>query len=140
MKKISLIFAVFVLCISMVSCSAGISRDEADIIARDLLNKLAEDDIEGATEMMHPSTNTTVELFEAYIDALEKSECVNFGMLDEVKLLSNFSSAVYSSSVGGSYYEIQYRLVQGDLSFRCIIEIIKVDDIIGVSNIEISVE
>ena len=68
MKKISLIFAVFVLSISMVSCSAGISRDEADIIARDLLNKLAEDDIEGATEMMHPSTNTTVELFEAYID------------------------------------------------------------------------
>ena len=61
-------------------------------------------------------------------------------MLDEVKLLSNFSSEVYSSSVGGSYYEIQYRLVQGDLSFRCIIEIIKVDDIIGVSNIEISVE
>ena len=107
-------------------------------MARDFLDKLIENDIEGATAMMHPNTNTTEELLDAYISALETGKGVNFSEIDEIETLTNFSSAVYSSDVGGSYYEIYYKLTQGESSYKCVIKIIKVDEIVGVSNITIN--
>lgn len=136
MKKLSIIIIITV-CISLLSCSAGISRDEADIMARDFIDKLIESDIEGATAMMHPGTNTTEELLEAYIDAVEAGEGITFSEIDEIETLTNFSSAVYSSDVGGSYYRINYKLAQDETEYECMIEIIKVDDVTGVSNITI---
>ncbi len=134
-------FVVVLFSISMLcSCSGGISRDEADELARDMILMLQEDDIAGAVELMHPSTNTTESYLDAHIAALETDSGIDFSEVTDIELRTNFSSSLYSSDVGGSRYEINYKLTQDDKTFNCAVEIVKIDDVMGVSTIFIKAE
>ena len=138
MKKMhrSMILAVLIFCciLPLAACSAGISGDEAKAHINEFLAAVAAEEYDKAESLLHPDLDADLEVF--FRDIVEKND-LDFQKGITVEGYSAFSSAVYSSRVGGATYELTTETLVGDEPIRFVIEIIRNKNGYGIVSLDI---
>ena len=133
-KSLFLIVMALLLCVSLVSCSKRVKRDEAKEMTELLLDAVEAADFEKAKTYLHPDRAFDVaKLF----NSIEERENVDFQKGIEIKKYTNFSSSLYDSEVDGSDYELDMDILVDGVIFELSIEVVRNDDGYGIYDIEL---
>ena len=140
MKKLISIITAIILTVSLVSCSGGISGDEAKNYINDFFDAVevgAEDkDYVIAESFLHPDCPTKA---EDLIESVAEAEDVDFSSI-EIERYTNFRSAYYDSKVDGSVYSLTMNISVSGESAKAEIELVNNDKGYGIHNIDIKFE
>ena len=138
MKKTVRILNIAMLCVicalSLVSCSGGIKRDEAKAFISEFLEAVESGDFEKAGTYQHPERGADL---ESFFLSIEEAEGIDFQAGIEIEKYTNFSSALYDTTVGGSTYELTMRTKVGDNTVKFMIELVKNEHGYGIYNLDI---
>lgn len=130
-------FFLSILCFfTLASCSGGIDRNEAKIFINDFFDAIVAEDYAKAETFLHPERPADV---EAFILSVEEENDIDFQNGIEIEKYTNFSYAVYDSTVGGSSYELTMKTKVGKKTVTFTVEIVQNEAGYGIYNFELDV-
>ena len=135
MKRLCSLLLCVALLLGLTGCSGGISGEEAKAHITDFFAAVSAGDFARAEELLHPDRPADL---AAYFDRIEQGLNVDFQSGVTVEKYTNFRSAMYDSSVGGSLYELDMKLTVGQTTLTATIEVVRNDGGFGVYNLDIS--
>lgn len=136
MKKITCLFVILMLLISLSSCSLGISGDEAKEFINEFFQAIEKEDYDTAKTFLHPERPADLQIF---FEGVESSDNVDFSSI-VVEKYTGVSSAVYDSTVGGSTYSLSMDISASGKTAEVEVELVKNDNGFGIYNFDIDVD
>lgn len=136
MKKRSILLFVIALalCVSLVACKGGISKNEAKDITQSFIVAIENGDFAKAESYLHPEKPLDL---EKYFNGIEERAGVDFQKGIEIKRYTGFSTSLYDSEVDGSDYELEMNIIVDGVAFELSIEIVKNDLGYGIYEVDI---
>ena len=142
MKRIVSIFAMLAILltatVSLVSCSGGVSRDEAKEATDAYFAAMAAARYEEAAALFHPATSMTAELMESTAETLRTEMGADFTEGATIKRYVGMKSAYYDSNFGGSVYELTMEVKVGGKTLTVTTEVVRTDEGYGLWNVHYS--
>lgn len=117
--------------LSFVSCDGGIDKDEAKSFINDFFAAIVAEDYEKAETFLHPERPADLKEF---LLGVEQTQNLDFQAGIEIDRYTNFSSAYYDSTVGGSTYELTMRTNVGENTVKITVEIVQNENGYGIYN------
>lgn len=133
MKKICILMTVLTLMCLLVSCSGGISSDEAKESVESLFLCLSGERYEDAAAMCHPMAEITADVFSEGEDELS----IDFADGITVTKYTGFKASFYNSSVDGSLYELSGVATCGETTLDFSITVVRNDEGYGIGHISL---
>ena len=134
-RKIAVLAMLVCVCAAILpSCKGGIDRDEAKEVINEFFSCIVAEDFEGAQGYLHPERPAELKPF---LESVEADTGVDFQEGIIIERYSNFSSAYYDSSVGGSTYELTMITSVGESKVKFTIELVQNDNGYGIYNLDI---
>lgn len=128
------VLLVLVLSLSLISCENRVTKDEAKEQVNKLLDAVVDERFDDAKSLLHPKRAFDVQ------DLFERAEAeynVDFQDSIELERYTGFSSAVYSSEVDGSSYELEMDIVVSGKALELTVEVVRNNSGFGIYDIEI---
>ena len=128
------VLLVLVLSLSLISCENRVTKDEAKEQVNSLIDAAANSKFEDASSLLHPKRTFDI---QALFERAETEYNVDFQGGIEIKRYTGFSSAVYSSEVDGSSYELDVDIIVSGKTLELSVEVVRNDSGFGIYDIEI---
>ena len=143
MKK--LIIAIIIVCtLTLSGCSIFNQIKEEMALAYELAenfcNKLTEEDIDQAKEMLHPQSNPSADQLEQYVSYFEGQHSIDFSAGVSFNRHTRFSASYYNSNYGGSVYEFNCIATIGSQVIELYFLVVKNDNGYGIYNFGVPTE
>lgn len=130
-KKILVTLVICFFCISsFASCSGGIDTDEAKVLVKDFLAAIAAEDYEKAETLLHPELD--IDLKDSF-GRIENAKNIDFQQGVTIERYTGFNYTYYSTSIGGSSYEMTMQAKVGNTSVQIEVTVVKNDNGYGIS-------
>lgn len=134
-KKILITLVICCFCISLLaSCSGGIDTDEAKVLVKDFLAAIAVEDYEKAETLLHPELD--IDLKDSF-GKIENAKNIDFQQGVIIERYTGFNYTYYSTSIGGSSYEMTMQAKVGNTSVEIVVAVIKNDNGYGIYSLTV---
>ena len=126
--------ALFFCLLATVSCGGGIDIGNAKTLIGDCLDKIADGDISGASDCLHPDVPLQL---ESYLEDVEREWGISFADGLVIERQTGVRYAYYDSEFGGSYYGQAFRGKVGNTEVYIQVTVVQNKAGYGVYDLEI---
>ncbi len=134
-RVLSVLTVMLLLLAALLSCSGGVTREEAQTASESLFAALSEGDYEAAAALFHPDTDTTADILASYCEGLASERGIDLSKGATIERYTGMSSSLYDSGVGGSRYELTMKVKVGETTATFRVEVVRNDSGFGIANL-----